>query len=565
MTSAPATTAEWRQLLPRARELLRALPGVRDVGLGVTPTDSTSLVWRVYVRDDRDAVGHAVPVRLLGLPTHVVTAPASRQTADAPFVMAGASIETNHGKKPGSIGGFARDRNGNPVLVTCSHVLFPGFKIIDDLAVYTPHYSSCCFNGVRIGRPVYDRNVKAQPTELDEWVGGYHAGTWTGGFNWIPAKVRVMGTAVNGHASEVDCATARLDPGVRFHNAWQVDLGGSTTTIPIKGAVTDGLGIVKGPPLGTLPSREQYVRVYNAVNGTLRFGTMLSNTLAEPDVGDPDRLIMKVGNSDDSDHGRGMKASVNQFMILPRPSPIPGQSLSDSYRNGEELTFEGGDSGSFVINHENLVIAMIIRAGPISEYIKLDRSALEFSSIRNLGVATPIGKILDHLQVTIPAAEQGWSGTVPSAGTASPVLLRGPASAAEVARRRTAEELRRQLRTSVLGRLLLGKIQQHRSEVRRLLSSVREVTSAWHALQGPGFHHHCVTSAERPGHPVPHSINGVGRAQLVGVMLPLLIRHTGPPLRRDLERYGRLLTEALLTVDTLQDVPGALARPGSPS
>ncbi len=370
-----------------------------------------------------------------------------------------------------------------------------------------------------------------------------------------------MGTVVNGHASETDCAMARLDPGVKFHNAWQVNLGSTVTSIPIKGAVTDGLGIGKGPPVGTLPSHEQYVRVYNAVNGRLRFGTMLSNTLSEPDVADPDRIIMRVGMSDPRDHGTGSKTNVNQFMILPRPSPIPGQSLSDSYHNGEELTFESGDSGSVVINHENRVIAMIIRAGPIDEYFKLDRSAPEFAHVGNLGIATPIGPVLERLQVEIPAAEDGWSGTTPSAGGPVHIFLGRPPSNVDLAQRRGVEQLREQLRTSLLGRLLLGKIGQHRREVRELLTSVRPVAAAWQAMQGAAFYHHCVQGVRAPGHTIPTVINGVSRAQLAETMLPLLLRHAGPVLRRDLERYGPKMIGLLLPVETIQDVPLVLARP----
>lgn len=559
------TVDDLRPLLPRVRRMLRTLPGFVGVGLGVADDGGGTPVWRVYVDGAAGAAGRAqdagVPASMLGLPTQVVAARTAVPTAGPPFITAGASIETNHNKGAGSLGCFARDSGGHPVLLSCAHVLFPGFKIIDKLAVYSPDYSSCCSGGVRVGRPVYDPNQKAQPTEGNEWVGGYHEGQWTGGFNWIPAKVRVMGTAVNGHASETDCAMARLDPGVKFHNAWQVDLGGTVTTIPIKGAVTDGLGIGKGPPVGTLPSHEQYVRVYNAVNGRLRFGTMLSNTLSEPDVTDPDRIVMRMGISDPRDHGHGSKTNVNQFLILPRPSPIPGQSLKDSYHNGEELSFEGGDSGSVVINHENRVVAMIIRAGPIDEYFKLDRTAPEFAHIGNIATATPIGPILERLQVEIPAVEDGWSGTAPSAGDPVHIFLDRPSSAAELAQQRAVEHLREQLRTSVLGRLLLGKIGQHRREVRQLLTSTRSVAAAWQAMQGAAFYHHCVQGVRTPRHSIPTVINGVSRAQLVDTMLPLLIRHAGPVLRRDLERYGRVVAGMLLPVETIQDVPVALARP----
>ncbi|GAA3169540.1 hypothetical protein [Nonomuraea salmonea] len=56
-------------------------------------------------------------------------------------------------------------------------------------------------------------------------------------------------------------------------------------------------------------------------------------------------------------------------------------------------------------------------------------------------------------------------------------------------------------------------------------------------------------------------INGVSRARLAGTMLSLLLQHAGPALRRDLERYGQKLIDALLPVETMQDVPAALARP----
>ncbi|WP_328960619.1 hypothetical protein [Streptomyces virginiae] len=563
-----------RRRLPRVRRMLRTLPGFLGVGLGVAD-DSATPVWRVYVDGADDPPVRVrgrgvlprrllddVPASLLGLPTRVVVARTTVPSASPPFITAGASIETNHNKGAGSLGCFARDSSGHPVLLSCAHVLFPGFKVIGDLAVYSPDYSSCCSSGVRVGRPHYDPKLKAQPTEGNEWVGGYREGQWTGGFNWIPARVRGPGgTNLPGHASETDCAMARLDPGVKFHNAWQVDVGGTVTTIPIKGAVTEGLGIGKGPPVGTLPSHEQYVRVYNAVNGRLRFGTMLSNTLSEPDVTDPDRIVFRLGISDPKDHGSGSKTNVNQFLILPRPSPIPGQSLSDSYHNGEELTFEGGDSGSVVINHENRVVAMIIRAGPIDEYFKLDRTAPEFAHIGNLGIATPIGPILERLQVEIPAVEEGWSGTAPSAGDRVHIFLDRLPSAVELAQRRGAAQLREQLRTSVLGRLLLGKIGQHRKEVRELLTSTRPVAAGWRAVQGPAFYHHCVQGVRTPGHSVPTVINGVSRAQLVDTMLPLLIRYAGPALRRDLERYGRVLTGALSPAETIQDVPAALARP----
>jgi hypothetical protein len=485
-------------------------------------------------------------------------------TAVPPFITAGASIETNHDKGEGSVGCFARDRDGKPVMISCSHVLVPGFKIIDNMWVFSPNYSKCCSSGDRVGRPVFDRNQKAEDDTEGGWVGGYRDGQWTGGFNWIPAKVRRLGAVVNGHASETDCAMARVASGIKFQNVWRVPSGNSVITIPIRGAVTSGLGIGKGPNPGTAPTAEQYVRVFNHVNGKLRFGTMLSTPPPIPTVDDPDQIIFRFGISDSGDEAAGIKTSVNQFLILPRPSPVPGVSLADSYRSGEELTFEEGDSGSVVINHQNLVVGMIIRHGDPDRLLKLDRNILEFSSIRDFGVATPIRAVLDKLQVEIPAIDEGWSGTGPSAGEAVRVFGGwSPRDPALLAEQRGAERLRAGLRVSVRGRLLLGKIGQHRREVCRLLTSVRAIAVAWQELGGAAYFNHCVRGVRTPGHHIPTSINGVSRQRLMDAMMPLFARYASPRLRRDIERYGAIIALALLPVDTIEDVPAALASPGA--
>ena len=476
---------------------------------------------------------------------------------------AGVSIETNHDEGTGTLGGFARDKDGKPVLVSCSHVLFPGFRVIDNLRVFSPDYRSTCCGGEPIGRPVYDRNRKARSDDEGGWVGGYQDGTWTGGFTSTSAKIGgAMGATKTGHASKTDCAIARLDPGIRFQNVWQVQQGTSVVTIPIKGAVAEGLGVGKGPKPGTKPDPGQYVRVYSANSGRIMYGTMLSTPPADiHHFDDPDQIIYRWGISDTGDAGMGNKTSVNQFLILPRPTPVEGQSLADSYRTGEKLGFEDGDSGSWVINYQNLVIGMIIRKGDPERILKLNRGEMEFRDVGGIGIATPIQEVLDLLNISIPAADGGWSGTAPSAGTPREQVL-GSGSAA-LARRQGVERLREQLSDSVRGRILLGKISQHRREVRRLLTSVRPIAAAWRALNGAGFYHHCVRSVQEPGHRIPTSINGVTRERLVETMLPLVAEYASPALRKDIQRYGSWVASALLPITGINDVPAALASPGS--
>lgn len=481
--------------------------------------------------------------------------------SDPPTYTAGMTIETNYNAGPGSLGCFARDAGGKPVLLSCSHVIFAEFLVVGDMRVFAPDYSSCCSGGDPIARPIFDPNLKARSDTEGGVVGGYLNGTWTGGFNWIPTRVRGPGgTNIPGNASEVDCAIARLNPGVRFHNVWRVRQGSAVTEIPLKGAVTDGLGIGKGPALGTAPTEQQYARAYGGMSERLVYGTMVSTPPDIPHADDPDRLLFRWGISDSSDQAQGIKTSVNQFLMLPRPTPKPGQSLAESYRQGERLGFLPGDSGSLVINHQNQVIGMIIRITPIETLTPVDRSLMEFADVKNFAVVTPIQRILEHLQIEIPAVDAGWSGTAPSAG---PVALSHPAAdGSRRAERHGLERLREGLRASVRGRLLLGKIGQHRREVRRLLTSVRPIAAAWRHFNGPAFYHHCVLSVREPGHLVPDQVNGVHRQDLLDALLPLLDRHAGPALRRDLRRYGPAITSALLPVGTVHDVPAALARIG---
>ena len=47
-------------------------------------------------------------------------------------------------------------------------------------------------------------------------------------------------------------------------------------------------------------------------------------------------------------------------------------------------------------------------------------------------------------------------------------------------------------------------------------------------------------------------------------MMPLFARYGSDGLRRDIDRYGPLFAEALLALDSIMDIPAALARPREP-
>lgn len=576
--------ARWRMLLPKVRRCLRAYPNVTGVGLGLRESSDPSRgpVWRVYVTSklpecelSSDAI---VPATLLGLATDVIATHVGRPTANAPKVYtAGVEIESNGPGVPdraeGALGCFARDQANRPVLLTCSHVMFPGFVALPQVGIYQPDYSSCCSGGDEIATPVFD------PKEVVN-------GQFKGGFKTKLGEVQIPApnekgykTSLNQLCSETDCAIARLKPGVMFENVLRTP----GEDILIKGANPNVLSIPFFKA-GTTPPKESYVRVFTPRQGggKLIFATLLWTKTSEipdsiaVDENTPNEYrhtpLFHRGISEDAkrDLMAGTLPSINQFLILPRARPIPGENDYNKFygQPNQTLTFEHGDSGSIVIDHDGFVIGQVVRMLKFNPQQFLEKPAernlIEFTSVGSIGVASPIRDVLAQLNITIP--ENGFSGTAPSEGTATLVFVSGFSENPEIAaRRRGAERLREGLRACRRGKLLLGKIAQHRREVRHLLTTVRAISAAWRDLNAPGFYSHCVQSALDPDHVIPMSINDIPRERLLDVLLPLFARHGSPGLRRDIERYRLWAAGALLQITTIDDVPEVVARRWRPA
>jgi hypothetical protein len=587
-------TAHWRMLLPAARRCLLAYSNVTGVGLGCGRARARAhTVWRVYINpaspaDDLSAV--RLPTSLFGLPIELFHTQPGVAAAKAPTVYtAGMPIEskisgsllTVGSSEQGSLGCFARDSAGKPVLLTNSHVMFPHFLALSHLGIYQPDYSSCCSSGDKIATPVFD------PAQVKD-------GKFKGGFKMI----NLMGGVVPApnprgwtkqkivHSSETDCAIARLDPRVQFSNVLRVPADqvpgsakpGSTVDIAINGSNDDVLSVL-GPKAGTTPAPDQYVRVFTPRGGgRLIFGTI---TWTPHSVADSDSMVVDgtrqtpifrdafvIGSPEDEERA-GSVPSINQFVILPRPKPIPGETdYTKFYKPNQDLSFDFGDSGSVVIDHLGRVIAQIIGGFPFIPdlFVKKesDRSRIEFTEVRNVGIASPIRGIIEQLTITIPPA--GFSGTVPAAAARARVFVPGvPENSRLESDREIVQRLRERLRLTRRGTLVLGKIAQHRREVRQLLERVRAIGAVWRDLQGPGFYHHCVQSARDDQHVIPTSINSITRDRLIDGLLPLLLRHASPALRRDLTRYQAWAREVFLQVAMLDDVPLLVARRRTPA
>ena len=448
----------------------------------------------------------------------------------------------------GALGCFARDEAGHVVLLTNSHVMFPNFVAVPHQGIYQPNYSSCCSSGDKIATAIFDR------TQVKD-------GRFKGGFKIklgagvIPAPNDLGYTKTKSilPCSETDCAIARLDSGVIFKNVWKTP----TEEIPINGETEDVLSIL-GPKAGTAPAPNQYVRVYTPRGGgKLIFATLVWRLT---DNNNPDKIEVNgelltpiyengfVFGSPEEMEAQGAIPPINQLVLLPRPKPIPGEPDYKKHyaQPNQELSFDHGDSGSVVIDHQNRVIAQIIGGFPFipSQHVRkpADRGLIEFTAVsnKNVAIASPIRGIKEQLKITIPPAV--FAGTVPSGGEAGRVFVPGPSVDPHIAaQRKSVERLREGLRGSRRGKLLLGKIGQHRHEVHRLLVTVRAISTAWRDLNGPRFYYHCVQSARDAAHVIPTSIKGVPREQLAENLASLVcsLRQSGAPARhRTIWRLG---------------------------
>jgi hypothetical protein len=463
----------------------------------------------------------------------------------------------------GALGCFALDSNNKPVLLTCSHVLFPGFHAIPGLAVYQPNYSSCCSGGDKIATPVFDT------TQVQD-------GLYKGGFKTLLGPVQVPApnsagytTVPNQTCCLTDCAIASLDlnPNTQFRNV----LPASSGEIAFGGVNTDILSI-PFTAAGTAPQDQSYVRVYSPMSNKLIYGTLMWFKTHD---GDPDGTIINgttltplfkngISDSPTEDENAGTMPSLNQFLILPRPAPIAGQTDYTQFYNQPnlQLAFNSGDSGSIVIDSQGRVLAQIVRKLTlrVNQYVAnpAQQSLIEFTSIGNFGVASPIQGVLDQLNITIPPT---FDQSGPSGGAALAAFSLSQPTRERLAEQRTVARLRDGLRASRRGRLLLGKIGQHRKEVRMLLARVRAIAAAWRDLQGSAWYYEAVQNARDPLHRIPTMINGVTREQLITTMSHLMARYGSPELRRTIDRHADWATPLVLQVSTLDDVPELLAHP----
>jgi hypothetical protein len=303
-------------------------------------------------------------------------------------------------------------------------------------------------------------------------------------------KSNVVGNVLNALSDGlVDCAIARITGSPGFTNEVQ-DIGLVFGSAPLNAG-----GSTVGP--GT------HVKKRGRTTG-LTTGTVVDPrgpTLPNP--------------------AENVPARTDQIHILPDP--------------GFPKFCDHGDSGSAVLNDDNVVVGLLWGMDSTYSYCNL------------------ITNVVSAMNITI--INSGTPGTIPLSSLPSEELLAGEAAGATA-----LAEIEQTLAQSERGRMILDLFERHRREINDLLNQNRQVKVAWHRYQGPAYAGHVIRNAQEPDHPIPVAIADVTPANLLIRMSVELQQHGSPALAVAVERHTlpllNLLSGATSVHELLQRVGG---------
>jgi hypothetical protein len=482
---------------------IQLLPGVRGLGIGARG-------WRIYVDNGLNSNTFdqaSVPSGIAGFPTEVVSQQPTFPCYGNDFqdtLKPGIQIVGKGVSGTGSLGCFARLTSDHKtiVLLSAGHVLYEDLKSGSGGGnkCGQPDVSCCCCHVI-----------------------GRNRGNGSNGFNQV--SVEFTHPSLSGintsDGSEIDCAVSVLNNKRPYTNESQYYQ-------MIKGTPPSGLGVSGGDPVEKVGSETGHTK------GTICQFNFTSVKYDTGGSGPVPNILFPIGQENTT----SVKL-INQFLVL--PDPDPNDPSGKAY-----FAFEG-DSGSVVVNSEQQVIGLLIAMLPLDARGIAKISPFLTKPIPpyagNLGVVSPIGKILPSLGIEIV---DNMQGTVPSAGATLTVpddVLRERERVLAIERQFQA--LQREICEKAMGKEVLERIKEHRSEVARLIEKERAVKVAWHRCQGPAYVAHCMRSLEDRRHVIPHDVDGITPLELIQRMARVLKAHGSDRLQHDVGHYELLALDLI--------------------
>ncbi|HYI09826.1 MAG TPA: hypothetical protein VEK57_12250 [Thermoanaerobaculia bacterium] len=189
-----------------------------------------------------------------------------------------------------------------------------------------------------------------------------------------------------------------------------------------------------------------------------------------------------------------------------------------------------GDSGSVVLDQQNRVVALLW--GWIEE--------------KGMGLATPIGVVLDALGIEIPVETVANTiRTVPAAPAPAaggqPASPPAPVPALAPMLRQKLRDAETEVASTAEGRRYRDTVRNHVAEVRLLLRENWRVAAVWNRYAGPGLMQAIIHAVNKPDEPMPVVLNDRPLAECVTRISAIFRRFGSPALAEDVRAHERLL------------------------
>ncbi|WP_298934749.1 hypothetical protein [uncultured Ruegeria sp.] len=486
-----------------ALKMLRALPNVTDVGLGLRRVNgrlTQELAVVVYVdkkRSEAELPKGAVVPRIVGnLRTDVDEElnPAFLRPSDGPPLpedstrvrplLSGVSLSTSP-DHAGTLGFFARrNSDSKPVLVSNYHVLYRDRDLLDITG--EPHEAL--------------QPPRGSDTRVGEVVDGSIGGA-------------------------VDCAIALLDeegsscccksPIKHENRTRNTETGGTDNSVQMTGI--------------------RRAQVNDLVTKT---GRSTDRTLGR--IVNASKDVTGAVDYSDFDLPAGDSFNFTNLIMIVTWDAAAGD-FDDTIPFGTS-----GDSGSAVVNEAGEIVGLY---------------CLGFNdpaNNRHFGFACHIEDVETALQITVPGTRAGL-GAAPGApiaaldhdiDTSAGEVAIGDVTFARAGVDQVAEALDRMLSATPQGRAWREIFERHQYEVLKHVNRKRGVTLAWQRGAGPAWLAALVRSAQKPEYTLPQQVDGVDALMLAKAMRMALWREGSPELRADLDNFGDQLEAMIGRVTT---------------
>jgi hypothetical protein len=203
------------------------------------------------------------------------------------------------------------------------------------------------------------------------------------------------------------------------------------------------------------------------------------------------------------DEGQPSERTMDEQIVI---SVVAGR---DVYGDGKKFFAAIGDSGAVLINRFNQVVGLIHKAPD-------QRAIAAHPELAGFAAACQIHHVTDELKIDIltsPDANTKDTPATPSVPTPTGALVPGMGivthrvTDAERISGVVLDEIISSLQSSAFGSEILHLYNEHHAEIRQLINHDRKVKVAWHRNSGPAFVAALLGGMRDLGQPIPKDVN----------------------------------------------------------